>query len=213
MEASGIFDDEAVRILLMGTEDEVAQGLTRIHQTLRGGVCGLVRQRFPGLSPEDLADLWAEVLTNLWDLVRGGTFDGDRELLPLVCELARRRAVDIVRRQGAGERLVTAVGEALRATKTGADWGGMPVEERAEVMEQIRAAVGTLPPKQRTVMEAFVDDYPDTADMQTLRMLVSERTGVQETLAAVKRALQEARAKVRGRLRDHGYDVGEGDAS
>ena len=58
-------------------------------------------------------------------------------------------------------------------------------------------------------MQVFVDDYPDTADMQELRRLVSERTCEPETLAAVKRALQEARAKVREHLRSREYGLGE----
>ena len=62
---------------------------------------------------------------------------------------------------------------------------------------------------ERRVMDVFVGDFPETASMPELQRLVSERAGKPETLAAVKRALQEARAKVRKLLVDKGYNFGK----
>lgn len=209
MGAAPPFVDEDVRILLIGSAAEVAEGLSRIDRNLRLGMCGMVRREFPGLPADDLADLWGSVLTNLWQMVREGRFDPDRPLLPLLCRLARARAVDLVRRQQTRETVVTAAGEALRGTATGVAWSGLTVAERTEVAALIREAVGSLPSRQREVMQVFVDHYPETEEMQVLRRLVSERTGQPETLAAVKRALQEARVKVREHLRLKGYGVGK----
>jgi fructose-1,6-bisphosphatase len=46
--------------------------------------------------------------------------------------------------------------------------------------------------------------HAETASMEYLRREVSQETGKEETLAAVKRALQEARTKVREYLRRKG---------
>jgi DNA-directed RNA polymerase specialized sigma24 family protein len=209
MAVSTTFNDEDVRILLIGSEGELAQGLAEIDRHLRAGLCGMVRREFPGISPEDLADVWGCVLMNLLQLVRENRFDADEPLRPLLCRLARARATDLVRRRQAHDNLVAGVGEALRDTQTGVEWGRMSVAERREAMALIRAAIGTLPMRQRIVMQVFVDHYPETADMQELRRLVSEETGSPETLAAVKRALQEARAKVRDYLQSKGYGIGK----
>jgi hypothetical protein len=80
-------------------------------------------------------------------------------------------------------------------------------------MGLIRDAVSALPRKQRVVLQAFLDHYPETKDMEVLRQEVSRMTGVEETLAAVKRALQEGRNKVRQLLEKKGYTFGKrGDA-
>ena len=50
-------------------------------------------------------------------------------------------------------------------------------------------------------MQVFADYYPDTAIMDALRRLVSAETGEEETLASVKRALQEARRKAQEYIR------------
>jgi DNA-directed RNA polymerase specialized sigma24 family protein len=210
MEVGTAFNDEDVRILLIGSEDELSHGLAEIDHHLRAGLCGMVRHEFPGIPSEDLADLWGCVLMNLLEMVRESRFDADRPLLPLLCRLARARATDLVRRRQAHENLVAGVGAALRDTQTGSEWVRMSVAERREAMALIRTAIGTLPQRQRVMMQVFVENYPEAADMQVLRQLVSERTGLPETLAAVKRALQEARAKVRDYLRSRGYGLGKG---
>lgn len=48
----------------------------------------------------------------------------------------------------------------------------------------------------RVVYQTFVDHFPATEDMEALRQRVSDVTGCEETLATVKRALQEARRKI-----------------
>lgn len=72
----------------------------------------------------------------------------------------------------------------------------MDEEERAHLLNQVHQAVGTLPPRQRTVIETFVDHFPETEDMKALRQRVSEATGCEESQGSVKRALEEARRKI-----------------
>ena len=200
------FDEEYVRLLLDGSEDEVKEGIELIHHHLRFGICGWLRERFPGLQSADLEEVWADVITGI---LEAKDFDPEQPLLPFLCAIAFRRATDRLRRQDARDRLVDAVGGFLRNTKIGGTWSELNQLERCEVMELIRKAISQLPNRQKLVMDVFVGDFPETASMPELQRLVSERAGKPETLAAVKRALQEARAKVRKLLVDKGYNFGK----
>jgi len=199
-----LFDDEEVRLLLLGEEDEPRIGLERIHQRLRDALCGIVRKRYPGLTSDDLADLWAQTVVDFYKKVRAGEFDPNRPLVPYLRRIILRRAADMRRRRTTDEKALAAVGKALRSTTVGNWWARTTQAERGELAEIIRKALGTLEGKQGTVMQVFVDQYPETASMQYLRREVSRETGKEETLAAVKRALQEARAKVRQYLKRKG---------
>lgn len=201
------FDEEEARLLLDGSEEEVNQGLSLIDRHLRKGVAGWVRERFPGLSAEDLADVWAMTLAGIFELVRKGRFDCNKPLMPLICTIASARATDFTRRGTARDSVITAVGERLRDTRTGRQWQAFDQAERNEAMELIRAAIATLPRRQGEVFQAFVDHYPETDDRTVLREKVSEATGREVTLVAARRALQEAFEKVRALLRRKGYDL------
>ena len=212
METS-VFDEEETKLLLLGDADEMEKGLDLIHQHLKKRVCWRVRHYLPGLKPEDLADCWQETLTAVFKAAREGRFDPDRAMGPYLVTIAQRKGIDLLRRQTTRDEALTAVGESLRATESGRQWQGLSGPERNEAMGLIRDAVSALPQKQRVVFQAFLDHYPETKDMEVLRQEVSRMTGVEETLVAVKRALQEGRNKVRQLLERKGYTFGKrGDA-
>lgn len=200
------FDEEGTRILLIGSDEEIDRGLVLIDQYLRGRLYGWLRKNFPGMSPEDLADAYGETLLDVLKAARGRRFDGDRPLMPWLCQIAYARAVDRTRRSTSRDAMLAAFGERLRNTQTGQRWKTLSPAERNEVMALIRDAIATLPGKQRQVFQVFIDQYPETSSMKVLRMRVSELTGQEQTLVQVKRAFQEGRAKVREFLRRKGYD-------
>ncbi len=203
----GQFDEEAVRILLIGDDEEIDRGLVLIHQHLQNRIVGWLRGRFPGMVPDDLADAWGETLVDALGLARERRFDGDRPLMPLLCKIAYARATDHTRRRTTRDDALAAVGEMLRGTQAGRRWQQtLDPAERNEVMALIRDAIATLPGKQREVFQAFIDGYPETRSREVLREKVSEATGREETLVSVKRALQEGRVKVGEFLRRKGYD-------
>jgi len=204
-----VFDDECVRILLIGSEDDIARAFSLIDEHLRKPMCAWIRERFPGMSSEDLADTWAEVLTNILQAVRAGRFDPDSTLIPFICQLARARAIDRIRRRTSLDAIIQAIGAALQGTAIGDYWRGMDVVDRRECMRAIRLAIAPLPRKQRIVLQEFCDGFPDTRSMEVLRKAVSDLTGTEETSASVKRALQEGRSKVRKSLELNGYGLGE----
>jgi len=207
-------DDVEVRLLLLGPPQEVQAGLQQIHDRLRGKLCGSVRRHFPGLSADDLADLWAQTMVEFFQQVRDGTFDPDPPLVPFLMKIIFRRATDMCRRRTTNKEALAAAAQEMRDSDVGRwfDNAGRTQIQRREIFDLLQKAIGTLPSKQRAVMQEFVDGYPDTKSMELLRRLVSEKTGIEETLAAVKRALQEARRKVREFLERKGYRATDGGA-
>ncbi len=205
MESTELFREDKVKALLGGSPADATRGLEQIAVHLRFGICGWIRRQFPGMSPEDLADTWQETLVSVLRAVREKQFDRSRELAPWVATLAYRRAVDLLRRRTTDGEALDAVRAALEETPLG-DWrrelGRM---QSAEVFELVRREIVALPERQRVVLQVFSDHYPETASMERLRVLVAETSGETVSLAAVKRALQEGRRKLRTVLGRHGF--------
>ncbi len=205
MKATNVFDEERVKKLLQGEYRDVAQALGQIVHHLRDGLCGWLRRQFPGLSPEDLADTWQETLVSVLTAVRKGRFDANRPLIPWLCTIAYRRATDVTRRKSTTGEALAAVGRQIAATSTGRRWKSLSAEARSEALELTLEHIESLPTMQRIVLRTFSDHYPETANMETLRVMVSQVRGQEATLASVKRALQEGRRKLQEFLERNGY--------
>jgi hypothetical protein len=199
--------DEEIRLLLTGVnEEEVREGFVLIDKHLRDPICGWLRVNYyPGISADDLADLWQETLAELLQQIRAGEYTGERKVFTDLCRIISTNTIDQRRRHKSRDRLMQAVGEALRGTQAGQKWKEADVVARREVQGLIREAAATLPEKQRQVLEAFVANFPESQDMQALRRFTSELTGEEETVASVKGNLRVARQKLRGILRRKGY--------
>lgn len=205
MTSTAQFDEEAVKILLLGSAEEINDGLYLIDREFRRALSGWIRHRFPGIPSADVGELWGDTLLGLFKKIKAGRFDADRPLVPLLKRILRARATDRVRRAGSADRQLQALAESLRDTPTGSAWNAYALIDRKKILEGIRNAIRPLPPRQKLVMEVWVSNYPESESMEFLRRAVSIETDQEETLAAVKRALQEARIKVREWLTERGY--------
>ncbi len=203
-----------ISLLLQSDGQGVRRALALADEHFRRPVAAVVRKRFPELPPDDLADVYREAFLELCQSALNGQVDTRRSVFPLLCTIALRRATDRARRAAVEQRAVSEVlgpvARALQGTGVGWRWQALDAADRREVMQLIRAAVARLPHRQQEVMAAYVRGYPDTECMEALRRAVSRVAGGEVSLAAVKRALQEARQKVSAFLREKGYDFGEG---
>jgi DNA-directed RNA polymerase specialized sigma24 family protein len=225
---SGAFDEASVLLLLAAGELGVGRALVCIEEHLRGHTCLWLGRRFPGLRPEDVADAWADTLLGVcqaarqgrFNLLRGagagagglggvcqaarqGRFNPGRPLLPWLRRIAQARATDQTRRRATRQNLLTALRLTSRpATREDA----VPAEAAAaEVRTLVHTFLPSLPGQQKVVLEVFIGNYPETASLAVLRREVSRVTGADETPAAVRRALQEGRRKLRLFLAARGY--------
>ena len=196
MESNHWCADREVRRLLSLDEPGLAEAFVRIDAQLRTWFARGARDRLPGLQPEDLADAWQESMKDLLIAVRARRIDLERELAPWLWKIFLRRAVDSVRRGGRYQIVLERARAQLRRGLLGGFLTLMDGEEQKGLLLRARQAVSTLPFRQRTVIQVFVDHFPATEDLEELRRRVSEATGQEESRFAVKRALQEARRKI-----------------
>ncbi|OAI41004.1 hypothetical protein AYO40_00550 [Planctomycetaceae bacterium SCGC AG-212-D15] len=204
------FDNDAARLLFV--QGDLEGALVLIHRTLRRPVCAFLRRYYPGLSAEDIADSWGNTLSSVLKAMRSGSFSIEKPWFPWICQIAFCRACDCRRRMTTQESSRIAAAEILNRSQAHQPW--IDPSERSELQQVIRQAIQELPHKQRVVFQAFIDHFPETESMDLLQEEVSRVTGQPETMASVKRALQEARRKVRAYLSERSYaPAGERDDS
>jgi DNA-directed RNA polymerase specialized sigma24 family protein len=197
---AGRFDDPLVRSMMVGGEGRLEEALARIDRGLRVGLSRMLARRFPGLGAEDVADVWADTLLCVVRAVRGGRFRPDLPLPPWLAGIATARAIDHLRKRAAYDKALAGL---LRASSTVTPCPqDVPAPmTKDEILAEVRSPIAALSQRQRLVLEVFVEFFPETARTEGLRRRVSLVTGADESLAAVKRALQEGRSKLRAALR------------
>jgi DNA-directed RNA polymerase specialized sigma24 family protein len=203
------FDQEQVGRLLAGAAQDISRALELVDEHLRGPLHGWLRKHFPGLTDDDLASAWADTLVALLKAARTGRYDPGRPLVPWLCKVAHDRGVDYTRRATCATGAAAAAAYDLGRLLDNRHWTGLTPAERHEVVRLIHEAIDALPEVQQMVMRVFVYHYPESADLRALRRAVALTTSRVPPPAAVKRALQKGRAKVRAFLRRRGYSLGE----
>lgn len=199
-------EDEDIRLrLVAGGDSDIRSAFVLIDEQYRIPICAWVRKYYPGMSVEDLAEMWQDTMVELLKKVRGGKYEGEQRVFSDLCQIISRNTIDLRRKHRTRERVLDDIGRTLAGTLTGDHWKNAQPEQRPELLELIRQEGTTLPDKQRQVLEAFVANFPETEDMQALRRYTSELTGKEETLAAVKGAIAVVRRKLRAVLKRKGY--------
>ncbi|TMQ33737.1 MAG: hypothetical protein E6K70_11455 [Planctomycetota bacterium] len=201
-------DEDSIPLLLAGSEEQIADGLALIDRLLRQRLCRWLRRRFPALSAEDLGDAWGSTLVCVLQSVRSRRFATNQPIAPWLRKIVYARAADQTRRKTRHEEILKI---ACTTLCTGRRPHGAPAVNatREEFRDVICAAIKGLPRNQRIVLEAFVDCFPETHNMEILRSNVSRVTGRDQSLPSVKRALQEGRHKVREFLSSRGFVPGD----
>jgi RNA polymerase sigma factor (sigma-70 family) len=193
---------QQVATLLSGDELARGEAIYLIDKELRHAIVKKIRHSAPSLAPQSVAEAYQDTLLSVWQIARAGHFNPEKPLLPLLFAVAQRRAVDCLRKRCRREvdydQLLNVVSSRLKDTNTGEAWHALAQRETArKTMHALRDVVAHLPPRQREVASIIVDAFPDVLSVEEMRQAVAEETGRQVTLAAVKRAWQEARKKTR----------------
>jgi DNA-directed RNA polymerase specialized sigma24 family protein len=213
VEQSGAFDEGRVRRLLAGTGADIDEALGLIEAHLRDRLCNWLRGLFPGLTAEDLADAWQETLVGVLRAARARRFDPARPLAPWLGQIAYARTADVLRRATAYGRAVAAAGDRARRQAACRDRCGardpedVLLRELAALLDEAGAVL--LSDWQRLVFRVFREHHPDSLRAEVLWREVS-RVAPGRTPGAVRRAMQEVRAKFRPFLRGKGYGPGPG---
>lgn len=146
MQLTQALEDQELRRLLQGDENDLELAFTQVDAQLRRRFVRGARARLPGVPAEDLADAWQETLKTLLQAVRSGSFQATRELIPWLWTIFLRKALDGLRQR---KRLVTLASRA-RGRAMGIEAGnahaGLDDEDRRARLARVQEAVDTLPP-------------------------------------------------------------------
>ena len=203
-------DLDEISLLLAGDEQEQKLAIDLIDQQFRRPIIGKIRHQALSMSSEELLETYQEVLLGVWNAARKERYDPDMPLLPFLFTIAQRKAIDWLRknvREGIREdELIHAVLENIADTKVGAAWRTVASRETCQMMmELMRNEIAKMPSRQRSVAAVVVDAFPKTLSQKEIRDEVVRLTGEDLTVVAVKRALHEARKKIRELLVRHKY--------
>ncbi|MFO0929419.1 MAG: hypothetical protein U0736_20720 [Gemmataceae bacterium] len=191
-------------VLPAGDPAAIGRAVVALDHQFRHPVCGWLARTFPGLSAEDREDVWAEVLTDVLRAARLRRIRADPSAYPWLRRIAAARAVDLVRRKRVQrEALLTLQGRFDPAA--GRPRAVPAAVLGAELLTLLTALLLRLPRRQRLVLEVYVAHFPNSARLAVLRQQVAQATGVDESPAAVRRALQEGKRKLAAWLARHGY--------
>ena len=178
--------------------------LAEVDARFRIRCCAYLRNKFPGLGSEDLADAWVDTLAALYSKLSHNGTESSLEsgvslkesvdaIAPLIWTISFRRAVDRLRQQ---TKYANALAEAANEIRNSISVSRE--EELRDLIRRVRKETERLPEKQRIVMQELIRGYPDTTQMAVLRDAVAKVTGNEDTtIGAVKRSLNESRKKLR----------------
>jgi DNA-directed RNA polymerase specialized sigma24 family protein len=205
-----VTEDDLAHVL----REDPARALALVHEQF-----GLLLVRYLKrwswglLSVEDLQDAYQETLCAFWQQARRSEFEPDRALR-LVQAIARRKAIDALRRRGhAGSMQMPEprpeLEADLRGSRLGVAWRErMRPAERQELREVLLDIVAELPERQRLVARVFLDHFEEFNPRDTyppLTVALSRLTGQAENVLAVKSLWRAARAKIAEQLTRRGY--------
>lgn len=205
-------DPEEISILLIGDKEEQNRAIVLINTHLREALVYRLRKTAQSVPPDEIMDMYHEVLLNVLTAAREQRYDPDQPLLPFLFMLAYRRACDRIRKKATREenesQLLEEVLQRLKNTKVGEAWELIAQKnDGRRMIEIIRRTIVAMPSRQRQVASVVIDCFPETPSMDKISDVIFKATGELITVVAIKRAWQEARSKIREQLVKAGYTV------
>lgn len=193
-------DEDDIKLHLCGTIADRQRAITKLWLECREEVMGFVEFRFPGLPSDSGAEVVAQAFAELVKKIDEPEFDWDQPLRPMLLKIARRRAIDELRkwqvRPISKADFYDFVAEEISETKLAKQWAVHVAAGRAnEIYRQFGAFVATLPELQRRVGLIIYHNLPEKLEHDVICETISEETGQRPTVASVKSALRELRRK------------------
>ncbi len=210
-------DLETIDIYLIGDEKEIAEGIRLIDALFREKIVAIIRKRALSANPDDLFDIYQEILLGIYKNAREGKYDPGtkkKSLMTFIYKIASNKAIDWLRRKSAQKRkrdtdqdvLIDSVAEIIKDSSVYESWqNAHQNEERAIILETIRNLVPRLKYRQRQVAEIIFENFPKLLSLLDIKKQILERYGEDVITVAVKSARQEVYNKVKEALSIAGY--------
>ena len=202
-------DVETIDILLIGNEEEVTEGIKQIDANFKEKIVEIIRKRVLSANPDDLSEIYQEVLLGIYKNVREGKYDPGtkkKTLMAFIYKIASNKAIDWLRGKYAQKRkrntdqdvLIDSVAEIIKDSSVFESWqNAHQNEERTIILETIRNLIPMLKHRQRQVAEIIVENFPKLLSLLDIKKQLLERYGEDITKVAVKSARQEVYNKVK----------------
>jgi DNA-directed RNA polymerase specialized sigma24 family protein len=179
-------------------------GLSLMHIYFGARICRFIESVAWNLQPEDIMDIYQTTMAEMVEVIRKPAFDREKPPLQLAQTIARRRAIDALRRRGHQPKqdldgALDRITEDTRRTKVGIKSIEMSSRDKRKLREDILNAAHRLPPKMATVARVYVDIYEDLGERDVhapLAKAVGKVTGKVENVATVKTQWHEAKRRI-----------------
>lgn len=196
--------DLEARCLLIERDDEKRQaGVRLLFDRYRRPLTAFLRDRFPDLNDDERASAIDDVFIGIYDKAVEGSLNTDDDLSGLIFTIAKRRALDLRRKNShripAGIKLLEEIGDFLKGTETGSDWrlAGI-LGKTQDVSDEFRQFVRTLTAaQQKRVASVMADALPDWLSDREIADEINSRFGIHISQLEVKGAKQAFMKKFR----------------
>ncbi len=197
-------------------DPEFALGL--LHEEFRHQIGRYIKSKLWGIPTEmraqEMTDVYQETMLDMVKVIQSPDFDG-RKPLRIVYDIARKRAIDALRRwkfrpkQDVDDALQQ-IAKELSGAKIGLEWKLLDKVVWAEFRRALIETMCTaLTPKQLIVARCFVDNFEDFGERETyapLARIVSDITGEVENVVTIKKLWQEAKKRLVKELTRRGFN-------
>ena len=206
-------DLETIDILLIGDEDEIAEGIRLIDALFREKIVGIIRKKALSAKSYDLLDIYQNVILSILECARKGNYNPDAQKLEsFIYTITYRRAMDWlrnkcgIREEHNTDMVVKSVQEAISGSKYDEVWQRAQSEgKRALLLETIQNLIPRLKGRQRQIAEIIYENIPKWLGLADIKKQILQRYGEDISIVAVKRARQEVRNKIKESLEQTGY--------
>lgn len=211
--------EEAEEELEQLFRDDPRFALDLLHTDHREHIWRFIKSIAWWLNPEDIDDIYQNTIVRLIQRVRQPNFD-PRKPMRLICDLARKSAVDWHRRKK--RRMMPPIDEAVmqiaedrKGTKVGMEWGLVLKEDWPKVRTALDQVISELPPKQKAAAAAFVRVYEKQREEDSNRpiaeLMMEEMPSEDMTGQQAYDNWREAKEKIIRKLDRAGLNIWNGE--
>lgn len=207
-------DTETIDIYLIGNDEEIAEGIKLIDFHFRKKIASLIERRAPSANPDDIFDIYQEVLLGIFKEAQEQKYKpGVASLEAYIFKIASNKTRDWLRKKLALKRnpeadreaLVDFLAEAIQDSSIHEAWQYAHLNEaRSAILKTIRNLIPKLKPRQRQVAEIMKENIPNILDDNEIRKIISINYDKGVTKLAVKSARQAVYKKIKEALMVNG---------
>lgn len=201
--------DLEVLVGLLGDSEEREAAVRRLFNRYGRPLMAYLRKKLPSLPAEDVASAVNDTFVAIFRKAEDGSLDVERPLKSLLFTIAKRRGVDLMRAKASriplDDQITEEIGSTLEGTAIGNAWSAAcETEKVAEIVEEFRRFVGTLPPQQKRVGSILADFLPDWLTDTEISDEIYRRWSQRVPVVSVKGAKQALKEKFREVLKRKG---------